>query len=255
MPLLPSAVVGSDDGEPMVFLHAANFDSSMWGGIIDRLDDERCLTIDLPGHGRAMGTRWISIEAAADSVAATIEGSGLRLPVSVVGLSLGSYVGFTLLERRPDLVRCAVLSGFHVAPLHVSAFNKVLSNLLSPLATTRWFRRRIGRSMGVDDDQLKELGPVSTRALRGINRDAIAFDRLTALPTIDVPLLAIAGEREQPMIIRSLTIMQREMRHCEARLVRGLGHGWPGQDPDLFAETVRAFVNEAELPPGLDRAP
>jgi len=255
MALLPYTVTGLAEGQPIMFLHAANFDGGMWDVIIDRLSEMRCLAPDLPGHGRAVGIDWISFQDAARSVAQLIEASDIRPPVDLVGLSLGSYVGFTLMQERPDLVRRAVLSGFHVAPLNVSGLNAALSNLLSPLAATRWFRRRIARSMGVPDNRLQTLGPVTARALRGVNRDAIAFGALGVLKTVDVPLLALAGEREQPMIIRSLTIMQREMRHCVARLARGLGHGWPAQDPDLFADTVRAFVSELDLPPGLTLAP
>jgi hypothetical protein len=34
----------------------------------------------------------------------------------------------------------------------------------------------------------------------------------------------------------------------EARIVPGVGHAWNGEDPDLFADVVRAQVAGARLP-------
>jgi hypothetical protein len=61
-------------------------------------------------------------------------------------------------------------------------------------------------------------------------------------------VLALAGEREQGLVVRSLGVVAGAFPQGEARIVPGVGHAWNGEDPDLFADVVRAQVAGARLP-------
>jgi len=78
------------------------------------------------------------------------------------------------------------------------------------------------------------------------------FDLAEQLPKIDVSTLVIAGAGEQATILDSLSEYRRLMPDCTVRTVPGTGHAWCNQDPDLFADTVRAWVRQACLPRRLD---
>ncbi len=61
-------------------------------------------------------------------------------------------------------------------------------------------------------------------------------------------LLAVAGENEQQLILQSLPEIASAYPLGTARIAPGVGHGWSGEAPELFAGMIRAHVAGAELP-------
>ncbi|MGI9383909.1 MAG: alpha/beta fold hydrolase [Methyloligellaceae bacterium] len=252
------STLGPEQAEPIVFLHGAGYTGAMWREITGRLSDMRTIVPDLPGHGRSIQAPFVSFEAAADALAELIGQKAAGGPVHLVGVSLGSYIGFRLIQRHPGLVARAVLSGFHVIAMPRPVLMRLLGDVMSPLAATAWFRRRMARSLGVPDDLLgldgSDVPRVSARALRAANRGAVDFRAPEGLSRIRTPVLAVAGEREHATIVTSLGVLEREMPNCVARVAPGLGHAWCAEDPDLFAATVRAWTGDERLPAALTPA-
>ena len=251
------SIRGPEQADTVLFLHAAGFGGSMWRDVVERLPEMRAIVPDLPGHGASFAEPFVSFEAAADALAGLIARQAGGGPVHVVGVSLGAYVGFRLIERHAGLVASAMLSGFHVKPMARPRLMKFHGDLLSPLAATAWFQRKMARSMGVPEERLQldgEGSRVSARALRLINRAAVDFKAPDDLARIATPVLAVAGAREHALILNSLTILEGAMPNCVARVAQGLGHAWCAQDPELFADAVRAWVRRESLPDGLEPA-
>jgi pimeloyl-ACP methyl ester carboxylesterase len=69
----------------------------MWGEVIAYLPECISTTIDLPGHGESAGVPFTTFEDAADRVAAVI-GALAQGPVTIVGISMGSYVGLRAVD-------------------------------------------------------------------------------------------------------------------------------------------------------------
>jgi pimeloyl-ACP methyl ester carboxylesterase len=75
------------------------------------------------------------------------------------------------------------------------------------------------------------------------------------LGKVGVPILVIAGQREYPVVKESARQLSQALPNAQARLVDlGKGasmtmeHNWAMNAPDLFAQTLRNFINNAELP-------
>ncbi len=83
----------------------------MWQQQLRQLTDFACLAPDLPGHGQSRTVPWRSFEQTADMIAEIIRDKIPSGRSHIVGLSLGSYVGLSLLSRHPDVVERAMLSG------------------------------------------------------------------------------------------------------------------------------------------------
>ena len=62
------------------------------------------------------------------------------------------------------------------------------------------------------------------------------------------PALFIAGEKEHPLVLASLKSLRENIPNSKARLVKGLGHGWSAENPELFAESLQCRINGEPLP-------
>lgn len=243
---------GTSDGPPVLFLHGGSFTGRMWLDIADKLPEFHNIIPDLPGHGKSADRPLVSLEQAADDVADLVRGLFDGRPIHLVGLSLGGYVSLLLLIRHPDLIKRAMISGVHAGAMPNPKLMILATTLSSPLMRFGWFRKKMVNMMGLDDYSLAsgESGRANAtpKIMRAVGRLAVAFDVRDKIAAIATPSLLVAGSKEHQAICDSLTLFQTEMQNCQARLAPDMGHGWHGEDPALFAETVRAWFNEQPLP-------
>lgn len=254
--MLHATQTGEADQKPVIFIHAGGFSGTMWREIAASLPDSNCVLPDLPGHGNSRHVPFVSIEECADELAGFIKQQKFSAPVDIVGLSFGSYVGLLLMARHPQLVKSAMLSGFHVCGMPNPRLMKLMGYLTAPLMQLSWMRRKNAQAMGLKDDNLtcddqgNPLTDVAT--VRRLLDDAVDFDAQEVLSTIHIPTLAIAGGKEHKTILKSLSLLQDRMPDCIARIVPGSGHAWCAEHPDLFAETVRSWASSQALPDRLE---
>ena len=144
---------GPSDAPAIVFVHGAVV-SGLWGPQMARLRDRyRCITVDLPGHGR-LAAQSFTLDAAVEVIRAAIDAEAGGRAV-VVGLSLGGYVAMAVGARYPDRVRGLVVADASLEPVGVAgvavlAYGWLLRWL--PAGLTRevnvgLFRRAYGRTL------------------------------------------------------------------------------------------------------------
>jgi len=251
---LHSVLHGRGSQTTLIFLHASGYDSRMWAKLIKSLDMYSCVAIDLPGHGQSRHIPFTTIEEAAGHVFATIQALGITgKECHVVVLSLGVYVGMSLIHQYQASLGKAILTGFNVAPIPGFFWMKLFGYFISPLTCTKWYRRLSEKAMEIPADSpmrnANEAAPMSsktTRAvLRAVGRFAIPPQEL---PSIQTELLAVAGEKEHETLLNTLTFLPQKMPNCQSYKVARLGHAWPAQDPDLAIRLIRSWIDEAKLP-------
>src|SRR5699024_7339879 len=91
----------SEDGVPLVLLHAFPVDSQMWTYVITAMPQVLVLTVDAPGFGLSPPLEG-GLEEYADAVAATLEHAGIDR-AAIAGLSMGGYTELALSRRRLDM--------------------------------------------------------------------------------------------------------------------------------------------------------
>lgn len=100
-------------GEAVLLLHAFPLNSKMWEPQVTSLGDRfRLLTPDLPGFGDSSAPddrTGYSMDRWADDAAAVLADAGVTA-ATVLGLSMGGYVTFSLWRRNRDLVKALVLA-------------------------------------------------------------------------------------------------------------------------------------------------
>jgi pimeloyl-ACP methyl ester carboxylesterase len=224
----------------------------MWQQQFQELTDFGCLAPDLPGHGLSRRVPWLSLEKTADMIAAIIREHIPSGRSHIVGLSLGSYVGLSLLSRHPDVVERAVLSGINILPLPQKWLIDAAAYAIAPLLKTRWGARLNSRALKIPPDQFdgyrQSLGELSLRSFVAASHNASGFTIPDNVGSIRTPTLLVAGEHEHPLIRTSTEQLHQMLPVSQARIVAGVGHAWNGERPELFAATVKAWCTRGDVP-------
>jgi pimeloyl-ACP methyl ester carboxylesterase len=248
-----------EKGEPgrpaIVFLHGGGLSSKSWLPVIERLPEFHCLAPDLPEQGRSKDLPY-SIAGSAEAVTEIIRQRVPAQKAHLVGLSLGGPVVFTLLRTDPDLVNHALVSGSS------GRFSPLLAGLgKATLWTYRLFKpetlvRSTIRQQGipqehidlVEEDLKQSLSPAFMR------RYLTELGKWELPERIDRPLLIVVGEKEMRAAFSIAKGYLKRYPSTQGAVAEGARHAWCLQLTDLFAEMVRAWVNDRPLPAGIRSA-
>lgn len=247
--------MGNSAGDTILFLHGGGLSGKSWEEVASRLESSyRCLLPDLPGHGLTAPDAPLTAARCLEEVEARLA-PGQK--VHLVGLSLGGAIALYMLLHRPQLVRSAVISGTSagISPTMqrmLDLFAAPMYRLLSPerLARMTMKAHRIPERHAADVlADSHRMTADAVRAMHGILRGI-------RLPThTDPPLLVLAGERENRIARQSAADITRAVSGSVGALVPDAGHVWSYEDPQLFADTVRLWIEEQTVHPALRPLP
>lgn len=241
----------------LLLLHAFPLNSAMWEPqLASPPEGWHLLAPDLPGYGQSpgIGGEQLTMDAAADGVAALLASLGVRSAV-VCGLSMGGYVAFALLRRHRSLVRGLVLcdtraaadapevragrlqSAEQVRSGGTASFNDgLLPKLLSPFTRRRspQVEERVRAMMG-------EALPDTVRAtLLGL---AARPDATPLLRAINVPTQVLVGEDDQIIPAGEAQLMARMIPGSYMNIVPDAGHLPNLENPEVFNRTLVTFLS------------
>ena len=243
---------GPVDGTPILFLHGSMVAGWMWMGQVEGLPDHRCLLVDLPGIGRSGDEEWKGFADAADRVASLIvDRAG---SAHVVGLSLGGIVGLYTAQRRPEVVRSLLVSGvpYGRVPAPLRAANRAFLWLYE----RPWGARLVARAFRLpDDDSRQAFLETALTTDAGALRDIANLNENQPIPPgiseCEVQTLAVAGENGTQVASAAVPYLAGHMPDAIGATVPGVGHLWNAEQPELFTEMVRTWVDEGRPHPDL----
>lgn len=245
--------IGSETAaKTLVFLHGLGVSSWMWNDQLEALQNEyQCLAIDLPGNGESYNSEWLSFTDTAEQVAATIRQHSSNRQVHVVGLSLGGYTALYLLQQHPELVASTVVSGVTTQAFSKQWLWKGLAKIM-PIITRRDFVIKQTAKMMQLPPEAAELYSRDTKRLtkltyKRVYGELLNFRLPASLVQSQARLLAVAGEKEMPSVKADLANFW-QMPQAVTALVPNVHHGWNGEQPELFTNMVRAWVENEKLP-------
>lgn len=249
---------GPHDAESVVFLHGGNVSGWMWGPQRDAMPDYHQLVPDMPGFGESNAVPWRSMAETADRIASIIRERAHEGRAHVVGLSLGGIVGALVVARHPDVVRSAVLSGTPLRGLGpvMSWFSRVQLKLWQTAA----YWTTMGRGYHLDSEALKKfvetgIGIDPRSARRMVEQtNAGMLSEIDGFDGNPVPILGLAGGAESRTVTGALRYFLRAP-NAEVRLAPGMHHVWNIENPELFTETVRAWIVERRAHEELEAVP
>ena len=214
------------------------------------------VALDLLGYGGREPVEAMSFEALAEDVEFTITQNALEKPV-LLGNSMGGMVVQTMLRRRPDDYRAAVLSC--TSP----AFGNPAGDFQKKFVADRLAPLEAGRTMA-------DIAPDAAAGLMGPNADPagkalfieqyaltpestyraavqslVTFDERANLPAIKVPVLCLAAEHDRNAPPPVLEKMAAKIPGARYVCLPGLGHMPNLEAPQAFDATIFNFLNAA----------
>lgn len=245
---------GAPHAPTLVFLHGSGTSGWMWEAQIAGLQDFHCINVDLPGHGKSNQVEWVSMADAADHVAQVIHERARGGRASVIGLSLGGYVGLHLVAKYGDSLDHAVISGVTAGPPSINALTRLQISLMYRFMKNPGFARAQAKMMFMPDDVAEHY----VKSMQAMSR--VAFQRILAelyvlklpdLSRVRVPTLIAAGGKETKDTVDSIRAIPKLLPSAQGRLAPGLHHAWNGEAPELFTNMIRAWLTGKPLPENL----
>jgi 3-oxoadipate enol-lactonase len=241
----------------VVFLHGIGGATRVWAPQQRSFAQAgfRPVALDLPGYGGRPAVETLSFDLLASDVESTIDRLRLDRPV-LVGHSMGGMIAQTLLRRRPQGYRAAVLSGTSPAFGNPSGdFQKqFLADRLGPLDSGKTMPELaaaiIDQMMGPAPDPAGRalaidcMGTVPAATYRASVLCLIDLDERANLGRIGVPVLALAGEHDRNAPAPMMERMAAKIPGARYLCLSGVGHLPNLESPGRFDRAILAFLRE-----------
>jgi pimeloyl-ACP methyl ester carboxylesterase len=246
---------GSSNSQTVVLLHGGGGAGWMWQPQIEQLTDYHLLVPDLPEHGQSRALQPFTFADAAAQVAELIKAKARGGRAHVVGLSLGAQTIVQLLSQSPDVIDYAVISGALVRSIPGIGLTRLMTQLYWPFKDAAWLIRANMKSYGIPDKFYAEFAAdTQAMTLDSFVRVTTANAMFRIPPNLDrvsVPALLLVGQKELKLMHDSTRDLLKAMPSAQGCIVANAIHNWSMQLPDLFAQTVRAWITDRELPQAL----
>ena len=253
----------------IVFLHGGGGAGWMWQPQIEQLGEYHCLVPDLPEQGQSVNEKPFSIQSSAAQIAELIRTRAHNGKAHVVGLSEGAQVTVALLASAPELVDHAMVSSALVRPLPGGKMmTPGLIGLTYRLSVTPfknvawWIRLNMKYAAGVPD----KYYPQFSQSFRGLTESGFTnlmienqrFRLPHGLERVKAPTLIVVGKHEYPAMHQSARDLAAVIPAAQAyqvvherKMSLAEEHNWNMTAPELFTQTVRAWVTGQSLPNNL----
>jgi len=243
---------------PVVFLHGIGGGARSFAPQIASFAARgyQPVALDLLGYGGRERVDAMTFDALAEDVEATIKKSALDTPV-LVGHSMGGMVVQTLLRRRPDGYRAAVLSCTSPAFGNPSGdFQKqFVADRLEPLDTGYTMATLAPEAaediMGPNADPaghalfVENFAAVPEATYRAAIKCLVTFDERANLPKIKIPVLCLAAELDRNAPVQVLEKMASKIPGAFYFCISGRGHMPNLEAPPAFDAATFNFLDHA----------
>ena len=249
---------GSADARVLVVLPSLGTAvQPLWQGAVAGLaGDWVVVGVDLPGHGRSAPVEArpgvaVTMEELADAVLATVRAAVPGTESFVVaGDSVGGAIALQLALSHPDAVDgvAAFCTGAKIGQAEAWEERAALveqagTPTMVEGSAQRWFAPGFLEAQPVVATELLHgLQDADRFSYAAVCRALAAFDVRDRLAEVRVPVLAVAGEHDQPTPSESLQEIADGVPRGRFELVEGAAHLVPAEAPAITARLLEQVV-------------
>ncbi len=224
-------------GEPLVLLHGWGMNSAVWGGVAERLAENRqVIQIDLPGHGDSPFTDERSLREWADACLAVAPERAVW-----IGWSLGAQVALQVALDQPERVQKLIsLAGTPRFVQEEGWPHAMADKTLEQFATSlkqdhrKTLERFLALQMRGSDEARTILRALKIRLMEKPDPQPAALERgLSLLKNVDLredlaalqmPTLWLYGERDTLVPAAAADLLLAMLPQAEVHGISGAAH-------------------------------
>lgn len=230
---------GSGNKDIIVMLHGANFVHS-FGRQYVLADKCHIVVPHIMGYGNE-AHRTFDTEQCAAELAEYI--GGLDARVLLVGFSLGAQLGYKLVSEHSGLFKGAIL----VSPWLIKE-QQTLSEVIginekqNNLFKKKWLCNIIGFMNGLPSAQrrdfVRQMQNVTVETVRSSVDNGITLDGVSGFENVSIPVVALAGGKEQVYIKNSVIGMAEKNSCCRYEIWDKAAHNIPPMFSKRFNKLI-----------------
>lgn len=244
---------GLNQTRSIVFIHGGGLSGWMWDRQVKDLSDFHCLVPDLPEQGRSLGVTPFSIKASAEQIAELIQTRAHGGKAHVVGHSIGAQIVVQLLSSFPEVVDHAIVNSALVRRIPgMNSLIKPTVKMTIPLTKTKWFAKLQAKALSVPDYYFdryyNDSKSIAAESLEHILTENSNFRLPKGLECCRVPTLILVGQKERGIMYNSAKDLISAIPNSKGYLVKGVGHSFSFDAPDLYSKILRAWLTDKQLP-------
>jgi len=247
----------SCDRAPVLLIHGFPLSSALWDFQVDDLSDiARLIAPDLRGHGLSDPTQPpLGIGDYAADCARLLDHLGIEGPVVIAGLSMGGYVAFEICRSFPERVAGLILASTRAGADSAEgranrdkAAGKAIAGGAEAIAADMLPKLLAPAAYEENPDLVEFVSEMilqtSTDGLVGaLTAMRDRPDSTPDLPGLDIPTLILHGEEDQLIPVAEAEVMRKGIPGAELVIVPEAGHLPNLEQPDIFNDAVREFLD------------
>ena len=237
--------------KPIIFLHGAGFDHTVWvlPSRYFARKGYRVIALDLPGHGRSDGPALGDVLEIANWVLRFAKELDLT-DLTVVGHSMGSLVAYALAAKAPELVSKLVLLGTS-SPMPVT-------NLLLNAARDN-HHAAIEMANTWSHSSMGSLGSAQNPGVSNLNSDERLLERTqkgvyfadfqacndydsSKLGPVATSTLVLMGDRDKMTPAKSGIAVAELLPNSFTHLIKDCGHSMLSEKPNEVLDALSEFI-------------
>jgi pimeloyl-ACP methyl ester carboxylesterase len=241
---------------PIIFLHGiatCHMEFSRTTPFLSK--DYDLILVDLPGHSGSRDILPFTLDNTINALSHLVSTKVAGGRAHIVGMSLGGLVALEFARRCPELVLslfctgCAPLSGYRkwfISRPRLMGGIEILSGKL----TTEWL---FWSYIGVEPfpELREEMRRNHSMELLSSGYRActeVTMERVAEIRGVRIAIVAGGKKDDVEQTREAGKVLAKTNPECKAFVVRDAVHLWDLQLPELFAQSVRAWVEGSEMP-------
>ncbi len=235
---------GKGNEKIIVMLHGANFIHT-FGMQYKLADSYHIIVPHIMGFGNEAG-RIFETEACIKELAEYIESLGKK--VALVGFSLGAQLAFRLVSEYEHLFTSAIMVSPWLIKEKVFMVDIMEANLkqLRQLRK-RWLCHIVGLMNGLFSTEIRkefveQMQNVKEETIRSVVDNGITIDHVPSFANVSIPVVAMAGGKEQKEILDGVKKMAEINANCRCEIWKKAKHNIPPVFSKEFNELICSTV-------------